>query len=255
MATSSTGTIRKFSCSICHKYAALSYESVLKHIGSVHSCEPNFHITCGVEGCPRTYRSYRSFRHHLTNKHCGADLPASNNTIPSVDDDHDHEESDSMELDSLSLPLQPRPENYEVALFLLKAREERQVSQLALDGLIDDFTELYQSQVVSLSEKAKNYLSDMNCDSDVITGIDELIKKTATTSIFKGLESSYHQKNYYERNFNYVVRLIVIIVKPLPYLWGKAGADPETGSAPPPRIRSCKVSVNGPDPPAMDPAL
>ncbi len=42
---------------------------MLRHIGSVHSYEPGFQITCGVEGCARTYSNFRSFQKHLTRQH------------------------------------------------------------------------------------------------------------------------------------------------------------------------------------------
>ena len=63
------GLSEKYVCCVCHKFAAPRYTSVLRHIGSVHSCEPHLHLTCGIEGCPRTYSSYRCFRKHIRSQH------------------------------------------------------------------------------------------------------------------------------------------------------------------------------------------
>ena len=59
----------RFSCSICNSFASLDYASVIRHIGSVHAWDPRFRITCGIEGCVRTYTSYRCYREHIINKH------------------------------------------------------------------------------------------------------------------------------------------------------------------------------------------
>ena len=58
--------IRNYTCVICNHFCgATSMTGVLKHIGLVHAHEPNFHVSCGIKGCPRTYKNYYSFRKHL----------------------------------------------------------------------------------------------------------------------------------------------------------------------------------------------
>ena len=59
----------RFNCSICHSFASLDYASVVRHIGSVHAWEPQFRVTRGIDGCIRTYTSYRRYRDHIVNKH------------------------------------------------------------------------------------------------------------------------------------------------------------------------------------------
>ena len=39
---------------------------MLGHIGVVHSWEPDFKISCGINGCPKVYASYRK---HILKKH------------------------------------------------------------------------------------------------------------------------------------------------------------------------------------------
>ena len=43
----------RYACSLCHTFSAKSMSTVLRHIGSVHAHEPNFHTVCGVNGCSR----------------------------------------------------------------------------------------------------------------------------------------------------------------------------------------------------------
>lgn len=96
---------------ICHTFAVRSFSSVWKYIGSVHSWEPNFNITCGIEGCP-------------------------------------------------------------------KAKEERKISQQALDGLIEDFDELYETRQSCLRDKIKKCLLNLDSSVNVIEAVDKVVQQT-----------------------------------------------------------------------------
>ena len=69
MATSS----RMHLCSICNDFAGASFSSVLCHIGDVHKSQigpaPTVAVWCGIDGCPRSYENYESFRSHVYRKH------------------------------------------------------------------------------------------------------------------------------------------------------------------------------------------
>ena len=69
-----------------------------------------------------------------------------------------------------------KPKLYENALFLLKAKEERIISQRALDGLVDDITEIFRTQTYVLGAELKECLEKMNYSIDVITTIEEVSK-------------------------------------------------------------------------------
>lgn len=58
-----------WSCPLCEFFAYRTLKGVVRHIGAVHSYEASFHITCGVSGCPRTYRSFFSYKKHMFLKH------------------------------------------------------------------------------------------------------------------------------------------------------------------------------------------
>ena len=59
----------KYTCSICNRFAATTFLPVLRHIGQVHQYEANFQVKCGLESCPRLYRSYVSYKSHVYRKH------------------------------------------------------------------------------------------------------------------------------------------------------------------------------------------
>lgn len=73
-----TTNSKKFECQICRKVSRKCYLGILQHIREVHSFEPDFHILCGLDGCPATYNVYESFRSHVYKKH--RELLTSNNS-------------------------------------------------------------------------------------------------------------------------------------------------------------------------------
>ena len=58
-----------FVCSLCHQFASPTFRGVFKHIGIIHSFEPNFKVTCGISGCEATFTVYSSWRSHIYRKH------------------------------------------------------------------------------------------------------------------------------------------------------------------------------------------
>ena len=61
--------MNSYVCSLCDHFSATSTGGILRHIGAIHAYEPNFHLVCGIDGCPRTYKNYHSFRKHLQRTH------------------------------------------------------------------------------------------------------------------------------------------------------------------------------------------
>ena len=56
-------------CPLCHFFAARALKGVLRHIGAVHAHEANFQVICGVQGCPRSYSNYHSYKKYMYQKH------------------------------------------------------------------------------------------------------------------------------------------------------------------------------------------
>ena len=167
----------KFSCAICHRFAAASLDSVLRHVGSVHSFEPGFHITCGVSGCARTYQNYRSFQKHVLRKHKHElDTPSANSDrLLSTNGDSIDDEIE--ELSTASEHYTPDLQR-SAALFLLKVKEVGKISQVALNTVIEGVTELIQA----------------HCDNDI--------------KPFYGLETEYLQHKYFKEKLNLLVCVV-----------------------------------------------
>ena len=58
-----------YRCSMCVGYLTVSLTELLDHLRRSHSNDPSFHVLCGLDGCPRTYKRVVSFRNHLIRKH------------------------------------------------------------------------------------------------------------------------------------------------------------------------------------------
>ena len=165
-------TERLHCCCICKLFASFSFSSVLRHIGNTHARDSNLSILCPVPGCPRSVKSYiyiyiynnfESFRSHVYRKHrqllkevpsqlSSTEQQGSNNscntseyqdnveTNGGVDDNDDFQYEQDSE-DSLQL---------DAARFLLKTREERKITQAAVDGIVHDVSNLWDSAMIKV---------------------------------------------------------------------------------------------------------
>ena len=85
MEVSSQGFVSNFLCKICNNFASHSYFKVLCHIGLVHSFDPGFTVTCGVDGCPKTFKKYNSFRKHILRHYKEVLLRSTNHCVDAHD--------------------------------------------------------------------------------------------------------------------------------------------------------------------------
>ena len=141
---SSSHRRNKYVCPLCGQFARTSYQGVLRHIGEVHSFNPNFHITCslGPEKCPETYTKYESFRSHIYRKHreelktssfCHGELvqdDTNDTETPTVYTPPLDQEDD--DLISQSAPTVDISVKRAAAMFILKSMEEWKISQVGV---------------------------------------------------------------------------------------------------------------------------
>ena len=58
----------KISCYLCSSFAD-AFTDVVRHIGNVHSHDPDFQVTCELDGCRRQYSKFGSYKVHLYHHH------------------------------------------------------------------------------------------------------------------------------------------------------------------------------------------
>ena len=124
--------------------------AVLRHIGAIHAHEPGFHVVCGIKGCPRTYTNYYSYRKHLRRKH-HSDLDLPSNSMMIIDelpqDSGTLSDANTYETGGEELPFDNKSLKRSAVLFTLKSKEVRNISQLAMNDLIDDFSMIVQQTI------------------------------------------------------------------------------------------------------------
>ena len=113
-------------CQLCEHFASRRLASVLSHIGAVHSHQSGFSVVCGIDGCPRTYLNYHSFRRHIKQKHPFAcDVCELSSNVTDMQTIGDENGSEDLSGGSFGDSLNQSPnKKRSTALFLLKLKEK-----------------------------------------------------------------------------------------------------------------------------------
>lgn len=191
-------------CPLCDSFAAPTLKGVVRHIGVIHSLEPGFRVTCGVEGCTRSYTKFVSYKKHVYVKHrdawsvdqreCDISLPSSEEVRRDspVTEGNDQEESVA-QLQRSS------------ALFILKAREIHKIPQTSLDSLLGDistFIDVIRSRLLQrISKELKEKGIDMEQDLLALSNSPDIANP------FDGLHTEYLQHQYFKKYLNLVVSI------------------------------------------------
>ena len=120
-----------------------------------HRFDPGLRIRCGINSCIEQYKNFESFRSHVYRKHRDVlvihSASAEPLTIGSLDQQHGEMDGECWEKD---VEVELRTCNYDLkrsaALFLLKTRQERKVTQTALNGIVQDFQSLWRDAMEKL---------------------------------------------------------------------------------------------------------
>ena len=205
-----------WNCSLCDSFAASSLKRVIRHIGRVHCHDPAFHVHCGIESCPRTYRNFHSYKKHMYLKHREflgispkrPSLPAhqSNDTI-----DYSTEENDDDPGPSSCLIDNPPTLRQSIkrasALFIMKAKHVHKVSQSSLNYLLQDVTMEVQQKVGLLEAEVSSALASrgISMDSELLS----VFQKPEILNPFDKLETEHLQKLYFDQSFGVVVSFVL----------------------------------------------
>ena len=172
-------------------------------MSSAHAHDPYFYICCGVDGCSRTYCNFYSFKKHLYRKHRGnldLTVPFIANAMPETTSREDEAETYLDIVGESSSGLTAFQRTKQIALFLLKTKEVRKVSQTVLDGIIPDFTELLQQRIYQLKPQVKSYLEVKGMNIATFEGLEKIFDDPQENNPFRDnlIESSF--KRSYIKN-------------------------------------------------------
>lgn len=183
-----------YSCSMCYRFTGVNMSQVLRHIGTVHSHQPGFRVVCGIRGCPRTYNNYWSFRKHLRRKHEDTLAPRPLHLLQSEQVHSD----DSMGIEPCDQLVPREREKVRAAiLFLLKQKELHQTSQVVLNELERDISQLIEQSVDDQASEVVAVLERNGIDYKCVEGLEEVLSNEQARNPFHGLDSAYLQQKAY----------------------------------------------------------
>ena len=192
-------------CPLCDSFAAPSLKRVVRHIGIVHAHEAGFHVTCGVDGCTKTYRKFVSYKKHMYVKHRDAQ------SIGRREHDISMQDVETVRSDS------PMPEDEQemyrtqlrrsAALFILKAREVHKIPQTSLDKLLGDISVFIDMSTSKLLQKIVVALKEKGIDME--GELESLRNSQDVSNPFEGLHTEYLQRQFFLLYFNLVVSVMI----------------------------------------------
>lgn len=89
------------------------------------------------------------------------------------------------------------------ALFLLKLKEHRRLTQAAIDDIVEGCTSLFQQTVETVKAGVRSHLAEHGVDSDIVSGLNDVFSKLVDP--FTSIETKYKQEKYYKENLGLVV--------------------------------------------------
>ncbi len=212
-------------CWLCYRVAAPNLKAIIRHMATSHAYDPNFFICCGIEGCSRTYSNFYSFKKQVYRKHrcCLSMLGpfVASSSLNTTEEDTLESGEDPVEmLDEEQLEISDAEESNELskfqylkqmAIFLLKTKEVRKVSQVALEGLIADFTSMLQLTISQIKCEVSTVLKDNGVSLSTFEGLESIFHNSLRNQPFYGLESKFLQEKFYrEHQNNYVGKHVIL---------------------------------------------
>lgn len=170
-----------YRCSLCVEFIAHNLNILLSHIARIHKSDPNFHVLCGIDGCPKTYTNFVSFRNHLIRKHSiTRNLTARNGEIgplPNAEREPDEFEEGNENLNDLDdvdngLEFNLAREEAEIrktsALCLLQFKEKGRVPQTVVDLLVETTTQTVRTSINVLKSGIVNKFHAAGIDFEAV---------------------------------------------------------------------------------------
>lgn len=213
-------------CHLCEDFSVPTRQLLNRHIGRVHGNSHGFHMTCGFESssgvrCETTFNNFHAYKRHVRKKHrenldvreCTAQEEAEPSeerpSVSSAQADSVGDLNDPLE-EPCHLP-EPNNKNFqrEAALWILKLKEGRKLTQSAVDEILSDVTELCTNVVCQLGDQLRSVLNSSNINPNDISGLNALISETSPyASPFANITTQYLQLSYYRKHLNFVVSSI-----------------------------------------------
>lgn len=181
---------------MCTDFIAPTFQLLQVHLFRVHS--GNFNVTC----CCVHFRSASAYRKHLQRHH--RELvdrqvvnDASESSTITIDQDQDVVEPEEMDQPNKKL---------NTALWIMKMKEKQKLTQLSLDKMLHEITELC---IAELGESVKTVIETAGLQVADIPGLEELFTPSSSyCNPFADLDTCHKQISFYADQLNLIVSVL-----------------------------------------------
>lgn len=199
-----------YRCIMCTGYVTLSLRELLDHTRRSHSNDPSFHVLCGLDGCPRTYKKFLSFRNHIIRKH-SLMLDENKTRLENNEDDIFDEPCaivDEPNDPAIQTDAEPSLENIlqDNARCLLGFKENGRLTQTAVNLFVESSTQMARNSVQVAKTQVKERLAAVGQAIEDIPGLADIFEDNSPAmNPLQGIETEQQQYKFYQNHFNVVV--------------------------------------------------
>ena len=182
----------------------------MKHVSRVHSHSSGFSITCGIQGCLRSYTNYTSWSKHIHKKHKNFDI-TTNETHNEENDDFavamEIDEVDDTDSNVTELQSQNQKDK-EKARWILSLRDENKLTQSCTDAILSNVTSLCSQLVDDIKQAIGRQLKECEVSSNITDKVLQILDNSDYIRPFYGLETKYQQLTFCRKHLGYVVSFV-----------------------------------------------
>ncbi len=202
-------------CQLCSARST-SLSLWMSHLRQVHQCA-NISLPCPVDKCSAVYSKVNSLCSHIYRVHKDVTAVSScqESSSSSMAFFSPHQESNfifdlslpesvSHDVDQL-LCRDADVQKKKSSLFLMQLKEERMLSQVAINDVLTGCKEVFQHTICRLRAGMSQKLSEAGIDSTEISGFDSVFNEI--TDPFFGLETVYLQDKFISQELGCIVSL------------------------------------------------
>lgn len=213
-------------CSMCSDFSAPTFQLLLHHINRVHGNSPDFNMVCGIEldgdrrRCETTFTNFHAYKRHIRKKHrlrafddvTSSEVEDSSETMvvptATLDSELNDDAADDENGESTLGTEQNCDFDKETAIWILKLKEGRKLTQSAMEEILSDVTELCTDMVTRLGHDVCKILESAGVNMRDIPELDVLLSdESPYAAPFCNLKSQFLQHSYYRNHLNFVVRI------------------------------------------------
>ena len=187
----------------------------MSYVRLVHSSDENVSISCPVNECDAVYTKINSVLSHIYRRHrnsivCPSTSPVPNVLSYSVDEvitpgtsmDLSLPDAISHDVDIL-LQRDEHERKKKSCLFLMHLKEERMISQAAIQDVVSGCQDVLEHTVGHLKAAVSHKLSECGLDASYIDGVASVFQDGINP--FAGVESQYLQEKFIAQELGCIV--------------------------------------------------